>query len=99
MNNRNKNNDRTNENEQDYQSPRHQQNRVVEIPVIHCPIPPNQHIQASNYSPNTSTSANFQQIPVRQYQTFQQPTSLFNNFDSFDSPFGLFKLFNILFSY
>jgi hypothetical protein len=87
MNNRNKNNDRTNENEQDYQSPRHQQSRVVEIPVIHCPIPPN---QSSNYSPNTSTSANFQHIPVRQFQNFQQPTSLFNNFDSFDSPFGLF---------
>ena len=88
MNNRNKNYERTtNENEQDYQLPRPQQSRVVEIPVIHCPIPPN-----SSQSNNTTSGAtNFQHsIPVRQFQSFQQPTSLFsNNFDSsFDTPFG-----------
>jgi hypothetical protein len=89
MNNRNNNYDRGyNENEQNYQQslPRQQQSRVVEIPVIHCPTT-TQNTQPLNYPQNTS---NFQHIPSRPFQSFQQPPSLF---DTFDSPFGMIFFF------
>ena len=76
MSNRNNNDSIYHENEQNSPSlPR--QNRVVEIPVIHCPsLSTTQTTQPTNYTANT-LSSNFQSRP------FQNSI-----FSTFDEPFG-----------